>query len=344
MSVLVTGATGFIGSHLVNRLLGNGECVRALVRREAAVPALAAAGVDVVRGDLRDAEAVHRAAVGCRIVYHLAKAPSGSSLRTIRGVNVDGTANIGSAVRRAGVIRLVYGSSAAVYGHSSAPGPLPEEALPAPDSAYARSKARAEEVLFSEHQRWGLPVVLARISSVLGPRAARWCPLFHAVAARRFRLLGSGHNRHHHVDVDDVIEGLLLCAAIPGVEGRSYNLAGNEPVSLRELVQLIAQEIGVDGNPGWSLPSGPFRVYKRLSDLLDDAAGFTLPRADGVWSLISSRILDIRRARDELGYSPRVSLRHALHRTVQWCRSEGHLAKWSSGTGASESVQVSSSC
>jgi nucleoside-diphosphate-sugar epimerase len=125
--------------------------------------------------------------------------------------------------------------------------------------------------------------------------------------------------------VSDIVEGLLLCGTVKGVEGRTYILAGNEPILLRDLIRLIAEELGVSGRLPRTLPAGPFRLYLLLNDVVRAVAGTSLPRAHGVSFLLSDRILNISRARQELGYAPRVSMPQAICRTVQWYQTEGYL-------------------
>ena len=320
MSVLVTGATGFIGPHLVQRLVGAGERVAALVRPETDASRLLALGVEVFRGDVRDPVAVGRAAAGRRIVYHLARALRGSAARALAAVNGEGTANIARAAAAAGVGRIVFAGSASVYGHVVPGVVLTEDSPPKPGSAYGRSKLLGERALFGEG---AAPAVIARIPAVLGPGAHAWRATFASVGSRRFRMIGAGDNRLHLVDVADVVDGLLLCGATPAIEGRIYNLGAGQPITLREMVQLIARELGVEGGGPRVLPAAPFRLYHRVSGLMSRAAGIELPRAAGVAFLLTDRVLDISRARRELGYAPRMEPSEAIRRTAEWLRQRG---------------------
>jgi dihydroflavonol-4-reductase len=317
VSVLVTGATGFIGPHLVQRLVGAGERVAALVRPETDASRLLALGVEVVRGDVRDPVAVRRAVAGRRIVYHLARALRGSDERALAAVNGEGTANIARAAAATGVGRIVLAGSASVYGHVVPGVVLTEDSPPKPDSAYGRSKLLGERALFGEG---AAPAVIVRIPAVLGPGAHAWRATFASVGSRRFRMIGAGDNRLHLVDVADVVDGLLLCGATPAIEGRIYNLGGPEPIRLREMVKLIARELGVEGRGPRALPAAPFRLYHRLSEVASRVAGIDLPRAAGVAFLLTDRVLDISRARRELGYAPRVESAEAIRRTAEWIR------------------------
>jgi nucleoside-diphosphate-sugar epimerase len=321
MRVLVTGATGFIGSHLVERLLGSGAQLRALVRHGTDASSLEPRGVEVVRGDVRDPETVRHAMADRQVVYHLAVAPRGWRAKMLQAVNVEGTGNVARAAARAGVARLVHASSASVYGEGVRGSAIHEDSPLNPFTEYGRSKLRAEQALRSQHDSAAVPVVFARISTVIGPRAKGWRGLFAAIEAKRFWMPGAGLNYHHIVDVADIVEGLLLCAATPNIEGRAYNLAGPEAIRLRDMLQLIVRELGTGEEPPRALPAGPLQVYRRLSDALEGVTGVALPRAGNIANFMKHRVLDISRARRELGYAPRVSPQEAIRRTTEWYRN-----------------------
>ena len=278
----------------------------------------------MVRGDVRDQRTVEHAAAHCQLVYHLAKASSSASGSTLQAVNVGGTANVARAALGAGVARLVHCSSVAVYGHRVGKAQFREDTAIRPDSPYAQSKALGEEAVRS-HAGDRLSVIIARITNVLGSRTMSWIDFFRSIAARRLRMIGPGDIHHHPADVSDIVEGLLLCGTVKGAEGRTYILAGKEPILLRDLIQLIKEELDVRGRLPRALPAGPFRVYMLLSDVFRTVTGAGLPRAHGVAFFMSDRVLDISRARQELGYAPRVSVPEAIHRTAEWYRSQGWI-------------------
>jgi len=239
-------------------------------------------------------------------------------------INVEGTANVARAAARAGVARLVHTSSAAVYGEGVRGSAVHEDSPFKPISEHGRSKVRAEQALKSQPDSRPAPVVFARISSVLGPRAEGWRGLFAALEAKRFRMPGAGLNHQHLADVADIVEGLLLCAATPNIEGRAYNLTGPESIRLRDMLQLMVRALGLGEKPPPALPAGPLRVYLRLSDALAAIAGVSLPRADNIAHFMNDRVLDISRARRELGYAPRVGPQEAIQRTAEWYRGAAH--------------------
>lgn len=327
MTILVTGATGFIGRHLVERLVTTGEQVRALVRQSAPVDWLDAFGVEILRGDIGDAGAVERAADKCRIVFHLAAKTESAGLLSRQDVyvaNVRGTENVTRAALRAGVERLVFCSSVAVYGRIAKNRMIDEKTETDPDSPYGESKVRGEQVVLSARQHDGLAVVVARISTVWGPGTTSWLGLFRSIASGQFRVIGKGTNYHHIADVSDVVEGLLRCGSVKGVEGRTYILAGSESVQLRRLVELIGEEVGMTRFPA-SCQAAPLQVYRVLDRLAVAWIGRKLPRADRLALFLGDRRFDIRRASQELGYVPEVAIKDTIHRMAEWFRARGYL-------------------
>jgi nucleoside-diphosphate-sugar epimerase len=326
MKVLVTGATGFIGRHLIERLTHEGHHIRALVLPEEDMSAVGPVSMDIVRGDVCDYQTVERAAVNCQLIFHLAAMTeaSGSSRKALEDVNIQGTANVARAALHVGAGRLVFCSSGALYGRAIRNRSINEETIPTPDSVYGKSKFLAERILLAHHQRDGLPVVLARISAVLGPGAMSWLNLFKTISSGRFRLIGAGHNHHHVAGIADIVNGLILCGSVTGIEGQTYILAGAESVRLRDFVQTVVEAVGAPGLPT-NLPAGPFRLYEMASRHLFSWIGCRLPRADRIDLYLGDRAFDLSRSGRELGYIPKASTREAVHRTAAWFKEHGYI-------------------
>lgn len=326
MNSLVTGGTGFIGRHLIKRLAHQEGHIRALVLPEEDTSALEPLGIEIVRGDVLDYRAVERAAVNCHVIFHLAAKTEACGLprKALEKVNIQGTANVARAALHAGTDRLVFCSSGALYGRAIKNRSINEATIPSPDSVYGKSKLRAEEILLSHHQRDGLPVVVARTSAVFGPGAMSWLRLFLTIASGRFRLIGTGDCHHHVADVLDVVEGLILCGSVKGVEGRTYILAGGESIRFRDLIQTIGEAVGMTRLP-MNLPAGPFRLYEFANRHVYSWTGYRLPRADRIDLYLGDRAFDISRSRQELGYTPKVSTREAVHRTAEWFKAQGYI-------------------
>jgi len=321
----VTGATGFIGSHLVDRLLERGDDVTAFVRPTSDSSHLAAKGVRLITGDVRNRREVGNAVDGSEIVYHLARAKGHGArpMSEVQAVNIGGTSNIARAATSAAVGRVVYASSAAVYGSRPAANPVAENRILNPESAYGRSKADAEAAL-AEHAR--VPFVIARITEVLGPGCRSWLPLLRSVAAGRLRLIGQGKGRHHPADVSDIVDGLILCGTMPVTPGRAYNLAGPAAINIADMVRAIAAALRAGPDLPRFVPALPVELYLWLNRIAGRVAGVKLPRVESIVFLTGDRVLDISRARTELGFAPRFTVSHAISRTVEWGTSEGLLS------------------
>ena len=326
MKVLVTGATGFIGRHLIYRLTSEKVHLRALVLPDEDTSALKHLDVEIVRGNVLDVKSLQHAASNCQLIFHLAARTeaSGPTTKDFEKVNHLGTANVARATLWAGVGRLVFCSSGALYGRAIKNRSITENTVPIPDSPYGNSKFSAEQVLLSHNQSDGLPIVLARTSAVLGPGAMSWLNLFKTIASGRFRLIGDGRNHHHVADIADIVEGLVRCGFVTGIEGRTYLLAGPESVCLRDLVQTIVEAVRAPQLPT-SLPAGPFRLYEMASRYLYSWFGYRLPRADRIDLYLGDRAFDLSQSGRGLGYHPKVSTKEAVHRTASWFKDQGYI-------------------
>jgi nucleoside-diphosphate-sugar epimerase len=322
--IAVTGASGFIGAHLVDRLLADGHAVVALLRHASHSAGLEERGVEVIRGDVTDPAAVARTVAGCPVVFHLARARahSGLPIRVVNRVNIGGAGIVAEAAAAAGAARLVLGSTLAVHGHRPRMQPLTEDAPIHSESAYARSKWAAEQ---EARSRAGSTISLAivRITSVFGPGCTSWLSLIRSVAGRRLRLIGQGNNWHHPADVSDIVDGLARCGTAPALAHSVYNLAGPETVRMEELVRIIAGELGAHGPQPRPVPALPIRLYLRLNAFMDVHWSLALPRAGSAAFLTSDRRVDLSRAREDLGYVPSVGVRDGVRRTVAWYRERG---------------------
>ena len=319
MRVLVTGATGFIGTHLIDRLTADGHGITALVRNPDAAPQLRTKGVLVVAGDVTDAGSVERAMTGAEVVLHLARAKAhGARPTEMFTVNVEGSRNVARAARKARVARLVHCSSSAVYG--SRVGLVSEATKLRPDSGYARSKRDAEQEVLRE---CGDIAVVARITAVMGPGCLSWRPLFRSAAAGKLGVAGDGANMHHPADVADIVEGLIRCATTENRGGRTYNLAGPEPIRFSELREVMAAAVTtapVRHRKSYSRTA--LNLYYQAGRMSDVLFGLRPPLFESVAFITADRVLDLSRSRDEIGYVPAIGVTEAARRTAAWLREE----------------------
>jgi len=324
--VLVTGATGFTGGHLVSRLAARGHGVRALVRDERRAEPLRRAGVEIVRGDLAEASTLPTAVAGAEVVYNVAALYRQAGLpdAIYHRVNAEGVGRLVEAAAAAGVRRVVHCSTIGVHGDVEHP-PADEDAPLRPGDVYQRTKVEGERLARAAAARTGVELVIARPSGIYGPGDRRLLKLFRGVARRRFVILGSGRIFYHLTYVTDVAEGLRLCGETSGAAGGTYIIAGSEVRTLNEVVALIAEEAGVSP-PRLRLPVWPFWLAGAACEILCRPLGIEPPiyrrRVD---FFTKSRAFRIDRARRDLGYEPEVPLREGVRRTLQWYRQHGWI-------------------
>jgi len=321
---LVTGATGFTGTHLAVSLARAGRQVRALVRDTARARELAAVGVELVAGDIRDAAALRRATSGVSIVYNIAALyrQAGLPRETYRAVNATAAGAIVEAAATSGARRVVHCSTVGVHGDVEHP-PANEDAPLKPGDVYQETKLEGERLAREAGQRTGIQVTIVRPSGIYGPGDRRLLKLFRGVARGRFPMLGSGRIYYHLTYIDDLVEGFRLCGEHPAAANRTYIVAGGEVTTLNELVDLVADVAGTKP-PRIHLPVWPVWIAGAACELLCAPFGVEPPlfrrRVD---FYTKSRAFDISRARQEIGYAPGVSLRDGIARTLEWYRGRG---------------------
>ncbi len=242
MKAMVTGGTGFVGSHLVDRLLASGHDVTALVRSPAKAAGLEARGVRLVKGDLHDEAAIRDAVRGQNVVYHVAALVAAKDEAEFFRANRDGTANIVRAMEQlAPYARLVHVSSLAAAGPAALGVPRTADQPEAPVTMYGRSKHAAEQVVRQSH----LPWVIARPPAVYGPRDSdNFLQVFKLVRSGLAPLFGDGSQELSMVYAPDLARSLELIGSTPGIEGRSYFTNHPEIVTTRDLVGRIGKLMG----------------------------------------------------------------------------------------------------
>jgi dTDP-glucose 4,6-dehydratase len=307
--VLVTGAGGFIGGHLVARLVRDGASVRGLVRYNSRnergtldwLEPEISDEVDVHLGELRDVESVTRAVQGTEVVMHLgaqiAIPYSYVNPRDFFEVNVLGTLNVAQAALNAGVERVVHTSTSEVYG-SAQTEPITETHPLEPQSPYAASKLAADKLIDSYHRSFDLPATVLRPFNTYGPhqsaRAIIPTIISQALAGDTLRL-GSLHPRRDLTYVEDTAAGFVAAATAPAAIGRTIQLGTNHDVSVGDLVDMVGEILGKQ----LTVETDPDRVRPENSE---------------VQRLISGPFL----AEELMGWRPQVDLREGLARTVAW--------------------------
>jgi nucleoside-diphosphate-sugar epimerase len=326
LRVLVTGATGFTGGHLARALKARGENVYAMVRAPMTATPWADAGIQIRHGNLADPDSLPAAVAGIDVVYNIAALYRQAGLPEAIYHQVNGAAvgQLIEAAANAGVRRVVHCSTVGVHGDVEHP-PANEDAPLRPGDVYQVAKVEGERIAREAAAGTGMEVVIARPSGIYGPGDRRLLKLFRGVARRRFVILGDGKIFYHLTYIDDLVEGFRLCGEVPRAAGQTYILAGAEVPTLNELAALIARDAGVPP-PSLHLPVWPFWLAGAACETVCAPFGIEPPlyrrRVD---FFTKSRAFDISRAREELGYAPRVSLQDGIHRTMAWYRAQGWI-------------------
>jgi nucleoside-diphosphate-sugar epimerase len=321
MIPLVTGATGFVGSHVLGALLARGEKVRALVRDSKKAQVLRDRGVEVVEGDLLDPTSLAAAVSGAGPIYHCAAAVGPErSVKEIIETNLTGVRRLCEAVANAKAGRIVLLSSVNVLGTRHLD-PATE------DLPYRRShdpaadvKIEAEQVALEKVRQDKIDVVILRPGFIYGQGDSHNLPsLADAIRKGKFAFIGSRHNIVPLVHVADVAQALVLAGAAPGASGRIYHVSDGSRTTIGDLVDLVAQ---VQGCPA------PRRVvpyflahFACVAFELRARLGPTLIKPPiscaGLRFVGTSRFVDISRARIELGYEPSISYREGVAAALQ---------------------------
>lgn len=327
MKNLVTGGTGFTGSHLVRRLLERGEDVVALDHSPGLfADELDEAGAEVVIGSVTDPETVDEATRGSDVVYHLAAAfrDVNAPDTVYRDVNVGGTRHVLEAAEKHEVPKVVYCSTQGVHGHVDDP-PGDESSPIEPEDYYQKTKYEGEEVCHEFMDR-GMDVTIVRPTAIYGPGdPGRWLMLFQMAQTGRFLMFGDGETTYHPVYIDNLVDLFLLSAERPEASGETY-LGGDEHYyTLNEIVRMVGEAIDVDVNivhlPFWPLWVASAAVEFACKPFPVEPPLFRR-RADWFRQV---RAFSIDKAKSELGYEPRVDLPEGLRITARWYRENGYL-------------------
>jgi dTDP-glucose 4,6-dehydratase len=307
--ILVTGAGGFIGSHLVEALAVQGAHVRAFVRYNSRgdpgllrlLPPEIFSRIEVIAGDLRDPQAVRGAVKGCQAVFHLGALISipYSYLHPLEvaETNFIGTLNVLTACRDLGVERLIHTSTSEVYG-TARQVPISEEHPLQGQSPYSASKIGADKIVESFYCTYNLPVVTVRPFNTYGPRqsARAVIPTIITQALTQSTIrLGSLDTTRDFTFVDDTVAGFIQAAGTAGVEGGVFNLGVGEEIRIGDLANKVIRKIG-----------RPVKIVVTPERLR--------PEKSEVLRLVS----DNRLAREHLGWQPGVPLDQGLDRTIDW--------------------------
>lgn len=324
--VLVTGGTGYTGSHLVHALERDGHAVAVIARDPAKARALLSPSVEIIAGDVTDARVVESAVRGRDVVYHLAAAFREPNIpdERYREVHVEATRLLLEAAREQGVSRFVHCSTVGVHSHIANP-PADETWPHNPGDVYQATKSEGELLALDFQRRYDFPLAVVRPVAIYGPGEMRFLKLFRSIARRRFVMIGAGDVRLHMVHVDDLVQGLRLAADQPSAIGETFIIAGNECWSLNEITSHIAGIYGVRP-PRLHLPVWPFYAAGAACEAICVPLGINPPiYRRRVAFFTKSRAFTIAKAKRLLGYEPHVPLQQGLEQTAAWYDQHGYV-------------------
>lgn len=324
--IVVTGGAGVLGGAFSRRLAERGGEVTAV---DVNVWADAPAGLDHRVADIRDLDALRGLLPGAAAVVHCAGALPSYPAEQIRSIVVEGTRTVLEAAYRAGVPRVVYISSTALYGLPEIC-PTPEEYGPHPIDVYGESKAAAEEVCASYREK-GLCIPVLRPKTFLGPgRMGLFAMLFEwAEEGRNFPVLGRGDARIQMFDIEDLLDAVDAALSAPAeLANDAFNVAAADFGTLRESFQYVLDAAGRGGRVV-SIPARPALVLLGGLERLKLSPVYGRLRH----KLLADSFVSIERARERLGWAPRYSNREAILRTFAWWRASRTDAAVASRTG-----------
>jgi nucleoside-diphosphate-sugar epimerase len=325
VTVLVTGATGLLGGHVVDLLVARGERVRALVRPVEDAQRLVELGVDVRRGDMGDRKSLDMATRGVERVLHCAAktGPWGPEAEYQR-VNVWGLRALLEASLAAGVQHFTHVSSITVHGNDirgSADESAPLRVEPNP---YSRTKVAGERLVAEFIRDRSAPITIVRPGWIYGPRdVASFARFAMLIKEGKMPILGSGANHIPLIYVRDVAEGVILASTAPDTIGKAYLLVNDERVTQREYLATIAHELGVPP-PARRIP---YQIALGLGATSETIGRLTRSKQPpplmryGLQLLGGENRFVITRARQELGFTPRTPMAEGVHESVAWYRA-----------------------
>ena len=332
--VLVTGATGFLGSHLVERLLEQGHEVRVLARESSDTSHLKTTSARIFFGDVEDYDSLLPAVKGVDIVYHAAARvmPGWGAWKCFESSIIKGTDNMLKASSKAGVPRFLHISTGSVHG-KLCEGDMPLcESTPCsvvfcPDSYYDFAKLEAEKVAFDYHKKGKIQVSMIRIGALYGPRDR-------LLADRVYRHMstpivvwpGESNPKYSIVYATDAVDLAILAANSDRAQGEVYNVADSHAVRLREFAAAMLKAMG-GPKPQVTIPYSVAYVWCTLMEMwsrLRKVQEMPYLTRSGLHFVNKGIYLDGTKAREELGWQPKITLEEGTRLYVQWRRAESN--------------------
>jgi UDP-glucose 4-epimerase len=351
MKVFVTGGTGFIGSHLVDRLVKEGHEVVCLVKKNLSnfkklgmeavdVSYLKQIGVEIVSGDLRDKESLIKIAKNVKdidVIFHLAALARAYEYLGVKDyflTNVEGTRNLLEAFKNYPIRRFVYISSIEAVGGSKTKKPLTENSPCNPVGIYGRTKRLAELMTLSYFREHNMPTCILRFPMTYGPRSTLlWPRLFNIVRKGVYPVIGSGNTKFEFCFVGNEVEGMMRAAEAENINGEIFFISDERSYSIKEVLNAIAEEMNVNLKI-FHLPyvfvypvaisfEALSKIFKFYPFAVPETGRPAFSRKTIRWTTKDTWVCDISKAKKLLNYRPPFSLKDGLRMTINWFREIG---------------------
>jgi nucleoside-diphosphate-sugar epimerase len=324
--VLVTGANGFVGSHICEALCNAGFTVKALVRKTSDLTNIRHLDLELAYGDLNDPDTLQKAVDDVDVAVNNAGVTKALDVSLFDRVNFEGSENILKAVEKAnpGIARFVQISSTGACGPAPSKTPINEDHRPAPVTAYGRSKLAGERAVLNFKEK--LPVTILRPTAVYGPRDREMLSFFKIISYHIKPTFGPGECYMNFTYVKDLAEAVIKVLTADSPSGRIYFVAENRSYSYSQAGDIISEILGVRALdlhiPAWIMRLAG-TVSERLADLRNKPSIFTSDKVNEItakyWLVDSSRI------ETELGFRSSTSFGEGVKETVDWYREKGLL-------------------
>ena len=326
MKVLITGATGLLGSHLIKELQQRGEHIRALVLPVENADKLLAQSVEVVRGDVTDASTLGPAVKDIDLIFHLAGMMGvWRPLADYRLVNVNGSENLYRAAQAAGVRRFVHTSSHTVYGLGYGRFMTEKDALRPDPDPYSITKAEGDRLMRRLMLNSDVETVILRPGTFFGPGdRLHFGRMAQKVKDGKGLIIGKGDNALPFCYVTDVVQGFLLAAYHEKAPGNVYNITNDRPLTQLEMFNAIADAVG-GVRPALHLPYLPIYYGSIVAEKVVARVTHTKPVVTQLGAMMfgSDNRHSVEKARRELGYEPKVDLREGIKLAAAWFNAGG---------------------
>ena len=324
--ILITGATGFIGSHLVELLLKEGvglNNLRLLVEPGDSLRNLPPKKFEIIWGDIKDKRAVKKAVEGVNIIYHLAAKTvfEGSTYKDFKDINVDGTQNLLDAAKGKKIQKFVFFSSISVYGLPAYSGERIkcDETWPhKPAEGYGKSKLEAERLLIKAHKSLRIPYIIVRPTTVYGPRDHQGIlELYRAIYHRYFFRIGNGESKMDYVFVRDLVRGARQ-AELSKFTAEDFILGADKPITLNEVINAIASSIDRKV-PNVYLPENIALPLSHIVKFIARALGIRPPLfPERVRIMTTDCYFNSAKAKKYISYRPSTSFKAGALITGEW--------------------------